>query len=109
MTREETRAHWRERLAAQQASGQSVVAWCAAQGVRRKDFYLWRAKLPAPPPAATAWVAVDVRPPVAPVAPVVPAPAGLTLQVGRVTCTVPPGFDPALLAAVLAVLEGRPC
>ena len=36
---------WRKRIAAQQASGQSVRAWCGQNAFAEHAFYWWRAKL----------------------------------------------------------------
>ena len=36
---------WRKRIAAQQASGQSVRAWCRQNDCAEHAFYWWRAKL----------------------------------------------------------------
>jgi hypothetical protein len=36
---------WRERVVAQQASGQAVRAWCREHGCPEHGFYWWRAKL----------------------------------------------------------------
>jgi hypothetical protein len=43
---------WRERVAAQQASGQAVRAWCQAHGRPEHGFYWWRAKLGLSPASA---------------------------------------------------------
>jgi hypothetical protein len=36
---------WRERIVAQQASGQSIRAWCREKGLREHSFYFWRVRL----------------------------------------------------------------
>jgi hypothetical protein len=36
---------WRRRIDDQQASGQSVRAWCKANGPRECSFYWWRSRL----------------------------------------------------------------
>jgi hypothetical protein len=36
---------WRQRVAAQQASGQSIRVWCREHGCHEHAFYWWRAKL----------------------------------------------------------------
>lgn len=94
------RATWQQLLADQQASGLSVTAWCFSQDISLPTFYYWRKRLMAstPPASAPQWVVM---------APTVESGASLTLRVGAVTIEVPTGFDPRLLADVLAVLEGR--
>jgi hypothetical protein len=97
MTQAERRALWTQRIAEQQASGASAAAWCAQWDVPLAAFYTWRRRLTAPPAATPAWT------------PLLPAEdtAGLTLRVGAVTIDVPAGFDPQVLAAVLAVVAPR--
>ena len=36
---------WRGRIAAHRVSGQSIRAWCRANGQREHSFYWWRARL----------------------------------------------------------------
>jgi hypothetical protein len=36
---------WRERVAGQSNSGQSISAWCREQGIAVQSFYWWRARL----------------------------------------------------------------
>lgn len=36
---------WRERIGAQRASGQSIPAWCQANGCQEQSFYWWRTRL----------------------------------------------------------------
>ncbi len=40
--REERRERWRQKIAQQQKSGQSVRAFCSEQGVGENSFYWWR-------------------------------------------------------------------
>ena len=40
---------WRERIAAQRASGQSIRAWCRDNGCREHSFYFWRVRLDLSP------------------------------------------------------------
>jgi hypothetical protein len=43
---------WRERVTAQQASGQPIRAWCRENGCHEHSFYWWRARLGLSPVAA---------------------------------------------------------
>lgn len=43
---------WRERIAAQQASGVSIRAWCGRTGCSEHSFYWWRARLNFQPDSA---------------------------------------------------------
>jgi len=97
MTREERRALWAQRVAEQQVSGASAAAWCAQWDVPLPAFYLWRRRvLGAAAATVPQWAAVGS-----------PATSGLTLRVGALTIEVVAGFDPQLLADVLAVVAGR--
>jgi len=97
MTREERWALWAQRVTEQQASGASAAAWCAQWDVPLAAFYTWRRRVAAGHEAAVPqWAAVDA-----------PATSGLTLRVGALAIDVVPGFDPQLLADVLAVVQGR--
>lgn len=95
---EQRRVMWRRFLAEQQASGLSVTAWCYQQNIQEGTFYYWRKRLtestPSPGPQ---WVTVSTSGVGTP----------LTLRVGRVAIEVSAGFDPHLLADVLAVVEAR--
>ena len=42
-----SRAHWQAVIARAEASGQSVLAFCRAAGIRPRTFYGWRARLHA--------------------------------------------------------------
>lgn len=44
---EQIRTHWRDHIAAQQVSGQTQAAYCRAQDLNTKYFYLWKNKLRA--------------------------------------------------------------
>jgi len=99
---EDRRSLWRQRLAEQRASGESVTSWCFRHDISLPTFYYWRRQLPdapAPTPDVPAgWLAL---------APQTPTAATLTLRVGQVVIEVSAGFDPHLLGAVLTVLEAR--
>ncbi len=43
-----TADRWRERIVAQQASGQSIRGWCRDNGCPEHGFYWWRARLKLP-------------------------------------------------------------
>lgn len=44
---------WRERITSQRASGQSIRAWCRANGCHEHAFYWWRARLGLSPKSVT--------------------------------------------------------
>jgi hypothetical protein len=97
--------HWRRLIQLWRNSGLTVRAFCARHHLTQPSFYAWRREL-RQRDAATAFVPVQVE---------------TNDQLARVTsievvlaggqCVrVTPGFDPATLRQLLAVLqEGGPC
>lgn len=106
--RSKTAEVWRERVVAQQASGQAVRAWCGAHGCPEHGFYWWRARLGLSPasalkrrrrragPIAFAEVVVE-RPS--------PEPIVLRLGSGR-ELLLPSSLPVARLAELLRAIEG---
>lgn len=104
-------ARWVERLARFAAANQSVVAFCAAEGVSTSKFYHWRNRLdrptrPASTPSTAPPVVVPLR--LTPPAPATASPFELVLLSGAVL-RFPHGTPTDLLVAVLRGLETRPC
>jgi len=114
---------WRGHLAAWRRSGQSVRAYCAAQGLSEPSFYSWRRVLARPERLRGAKTAAGndtastagftERSPFLPVRLVedTPPPAAtveVVLRGGRVL-RVAAGFSAQTLREVVAVLEGLPC
>ena len=113
---------WRRHLAAWRRSGQSVRAFCAAQGLSEPSFYAWRRVLePRRGPRVTsndrtvsaASAAGLTEPsPFVPVRLIDDATPGAAVEVvlrgGRVL-RVAAGFSAQALREVVAVLEGLPC
>jgi transposase-like protein len=111
---EERAAEWRRRFDDQRSSGLTVSAWCHQNGITKNAFYDWRKRLSkTPAPSAPRFISLAVAPPTrgyqlergadAPTQ----VPSSLTLRIGRATVEVASGFDPALLADVLSILESR--
>jgi transposase-like protein len=114
--------HWRRHVAAWRRSGQSVRAYCAAQGLSEPSFYAWRKTLrerdgggdtKARHSATIAQVAASPAvSPFVPVRLVEAAPASAAVEVvlrGGWVVRVTDGFTAQTLRAVLAALEGLPC
>ena len=113
---------WRGHLAAWRRSGQSVRAYCAAQGLSEPSFYSWRRVLARPERRRGAKTAAgngtastagftEGSPfvPVRLVEDTTPAAAlEVVLRGGRVL-RVAAGFSAQTLREVVAVLEGLPC
>jgi len=51
-SRSKTADAWRERIAAQRASGQSIRQWCRGNACHEHSFYWWRARLNLRPAGA---------------------------------------------------------
>jgi hypothetical protein len=94
---------WRHWLEHWRHSGLSVRAFCERHHLTQASFYAWRRRLHLHA-AATSFVPVQILAdePFAP-----PAALELVLNAGQ-RLRIRPGFDPATLRQVLAVLEGEP-
>ena len=112
--------HWRHHLTAWRRSGLTVRAYCRAQGLSEPSFYAWRRTLlerrhthpadrtadpthPSPTAAASAFLPVRLVDPLA-----VTPPVEVVLRGGRLL-RVTPGFSPATVRELVAVLEDLPC
>jgi hypothetical protein len=96
MTRQEQRAYWRARLAKQAASGLSVRAWCAREGVSYTSLMRWRRRLSVGP-VETPLTLVRVTEPCA-------VSGALVITVGAARIEVTRDFDAALLKRVVCAL-----
>jgi hypothetical protein len=100
-----TEQRWRDYLQLWQRSGLSIAAFCQGHHLSPASFYAWRRRLQQRD--ATAFVPVQVIP-----EPPAPAQHGIELVLAAGRCLrVHPGFDPATLRQLLAVLdeEATPC
>jgi len=50
---DQRREHWRGLIDQQARSGQSIRAWCEANGIKQGQYYAWKARLRAPQPEKT--------------------------------------------------------
>ncbi len=87
-------------------SGQSIAAFCAAQRVSQATFYSWRKRLTAHSRPTTASPAPT--PTFAPVR-VVPDPIAEVIFPRGLAVRVPIGADAAVVARLVADLQGVPC
>ncbi len=105
---------WRDRLDDFAVSQMSVQEWCDFNGVSTYQYYYWRRRLAPTPPETAApphFVAVGIvdTPPL-PAAPICPAaPGGVSIRIAGAAIEVTPGFDAALLRAVVAALANGTC
>ena len=105
MIQSKKEAKWRSLVSEQEASGQSIAAFCRARELRESLFYYWKRRLKqaATPPFVEVQVAkAALRPRHSPSA------QGSTIEVrlgnGR-SLMVAPEFDARHLRALLAVVE----
>jgi hypothetical protein len=109
-TSDDRAVDWRRRVEAQQAGGQTVRAWCQANGVREHGFYWWRARLGLSPAARGAAGTTRAKARVAGLARVVVAAslaegARLRLGGGR-ELLLPPSMPIGHLAELVRAIEG---
>ena len=98
--------HWRRCLHLWQRSGLTVREFCDRHHLTPPSFYAWRRLLQQRDAAALTLVPVQVLPQERP-----PGSTGIEVVLADGRCVrVAPGFDPATLRHVLAVLEeAAPC
>ena len=97
---------WCKRLNDFARSGLSVRKWCEENGVTECQHTYWRRKLAAADAANTigaGWLPVAITEAL-PLSIASTAPVGLTIRIGVAQIDLAPGFDPALLRAVVAAL-----
>jgi transposase-like protein len=100
--------HWRRLIQLWKNSGLTVRAFCARHHIIRPSFYAWRREL-LQRDAAAAFVPVQVETNDQ-LAHVSSIPTIEVVLAGGQCVRVTPGFDPATLRQLLAVLqEGEPC
>ena len=95
---EQRRELWRQKIAQQETSGQSVRVFCRKQGLTEPAFYAWRQRLRKQNPPVR-FALVETKPSQEPVAPIeVMLVSGDRLRIPR---------DAATLKLVLAVLRDQ--
>jgi hypothetical protein len=100
--------HWRRLIQLWKSSGLTVRAFCARHHITQPSFYAWRRELQARD-AATVFVPVQVETNDQLFRPTSVHAIEVVLAGGQCV-RVTPGFDPATLRQLLAVLqEGAPC
>ena len=94
---------WRDLIERWKTSGQCIAAFCATHRVSQATFYSWRKRLAAPGPDTT-----TPAPTFAPVR-VVPDPTVEVVFPSGLVVRVPIGADAAVVARLVAALQGVPC
>ena len=102
VTRNERTQMWKERVAAWEASGQSVHTWCLENDASTARMYHWRRKLRNASNdvenSSPQWIPVGIN------ESFLPFSGGLIIRVGRAEIEVQAGFDQELLADVMRTL-----
>jgi transposase-like protein len=112
---------WRDELERAERAGREPVTvreFCRGRGLREPSFYFWRRELSrrelagrelagrvGTPAARREPVAIFAPVTVRPASAKAPEPSPIELEVGGVTLRVPPNFDEATLARLIAVLR----
>ena len=98
-------AQWRERLSDRGRSGLSVRNWCISHNIPEHRYYYWQRKFSEGASAGSdtcvEWLALPNCPS--------PPASNLTVRVGSASIDIAPGFDAALLRAVVLALEASKC
>ena len=100
MVNEVLHEQWRGRLASFASEGKTVRAWCAEHEIPVHRFHYWRRRLKGPEPPRADWMAVAVMPE--------STRGGITVRIAGAAIEVHPGFDGALLRAVVTALQSVP-
>lgn len=104
--REEVSRRWRELVSAQQASGQSIAAYCRAHDVRAWEFYEWKKRLRQSDTPSFVAVSVKAEEEKAAVCSPPPPHSAIELRHSRGwSLKIEPGFDAVHLRRLLSVLE----
>jgi len=93
---------WRRIIERQQASGQTVAAYCQDRRITQASFFAWKRRLRATSPAAGGFIEVRA---VAAISPVLADGIEVCLAGDR-RLRVRPGFSRDLLVELIGLLEG---
>jgi transposase-like protein len=97
----ELRSLWEQRLAEQQASGQSIAAWCNHHSIRAHQFYYWRRKMrlgQVDNSQQVKWLSLGLER-------VSLDPDTIAVHIGQATIEIKKGFDQQLLREIVQVLQ----
>lgn len=100
MSRQSNRQLWEERIANYRSSGLPAALWCESNQVNLNTFRSWISKLNKEAVLANEpvkWVSLEP-------AGILPVETNLTVNIGKATIRVSPGFDPNLFTQVVKAL-----
>lgn len=103
MSNPELLQEWRERLEDFAQSEMTVREWCDFNRLSLHQYYYWRRRLAEPVAKSEgkgAWQTLDIVDTI----PLSTAKVSLNVSIAGAQIEVAPGFDPALLRAVVAAL-----
>ncbi|MCP3774334.1 IS66 family insertion sequence element accessory protein TnpB [Paenibacillus sp. MZ04-78.2] len=102
--RDQRQNEWAERIAAYQASGLTMAAWCSDNHVTLEQMKYWTRKLKkiavSDTVSSARFIPVTVTEPATP-----PASSSLVIHVGPASITLQKGFDPQLLREAVEALR----
>jgi hypothetical protein len=99
---------WRQHIERQRASGLTIRDFCVRYELAEAAFYQWRRRIADDDGAAGASASTPTFVPITVVD--APAPSAIDIYLaGGQRVRVRTGCDRALLAAIVELLEGRPC
>jgi len=106
MEAKKTDEQWRKQIGEYRASGMTLKAWCAKQGIAFSQMKYWIRKLKLSTrqrsTSPTTWITVAPSSEAA-----LPEHAPLVIRIGGASIDVRPGFDPVLLTQVARALEAH--
>ena len=111
MPKRDAVARWSALIQEHRSSGETVAAFCARHGVSTPTFYQWRHRLAEgaqPEPLAPFLPVCVTRAPERAATVADRAGVEIVLRGGR-RLRLERGFDPAVLTAAIAALEGATC
>jgi len=103
--KEQYRQVWMARITAYKNSGQTMKAWCSAQGVTLDQLKYWLRQMKSRSAEAVAQTPAAFVPLTLTESADLPANSALYLHVGAVRIVVNVGFDPGLLREVVTALR----
>ena len=105
----EKRRFWQHVINAQAQSGLSIQDFCKVNRITKSTFFKWRGKLKNENATSQIQFAEVISISSAQAAIDNQQSQSLKIQFHQLSIEIPPGFDPATIAAVLETLWSRPC
>lgn len=100
MVNRDRRILWEKRLAEYEASGQSPVAWCNENSIKKNQFYYWRRQLRGSQikiERPTRWLSLNVEP--------TTVTDSIAVHIGQATVELNTGFNQDLFRVIVKILQ----